>query len=364
MHALSQVRRVLDTRIPELGAALLAIESLLAKRFERLTTAADEVADANVRGVELLAQETELREHVQKQNGVLRAQKELIERQAAHLEAQAMAAAHANVEAVLFMDDHEVRLSAVDAERARLAVAYRELAEKTHDLEQQAGALAESNVEAAIVMDERNREINRLARKARAMARRGAECARRATIDPLTGVKNRGAFDAAMQHAVARARRYDEPLSLLFVDADHFKQINDRHGHPTGDEVLRSLAELIASEVRATDTTARGSRAPLAARYGGEEFVVLLPRTPTEGAALVAERIRERAERAIHGDSAGTPVRATVSIGVSTLGPDEDVDGLLRRADAALYRAKAAGRNRVSIAIAPAVFALPVRLVG
>ncbi len=160
-----------------------------------------------------------------------------------------------------------------------------------------------------------------------------------AISDPLTGAANRRRFNEVAQAEIERARRQDLPLALLMIDLDHFKAINDRHGHTVGDTALIATTTLINAMLRGHD---------LLARFGGEEFVVLLPGSPLEGAAQVAERLRE----AIAGHSLesadGESIRWTMSIGVAILGDEHDsLDDLIRRADTALYRAKALGRNRI-----------------
>ncbi len=163
--------------------------------------------------------------------------------------------------------------------------------------------------------------------------------------DVLTGLPNRRHLEERLQQEVARAMREERPLSGLFVDADHFKAINDRYGHPAGDQALRLLAECIRSELRTSD---------LAARYGGEEFTLILPGTTIADARAIGERIRRRVADAELALADGQLLRLTISLGASTLEPpfsgdDPAVMGsrLLRQADQALYRAKARGRNRV-----------------
>jgi two-component system, cell cycle response regulator len=161
-----------------------------------------------------------------------------------------------------------------------------------------------------------------------------------ALTDALTGLANRRAFLEALEAELARVDRHGRPASLLFADLDHFKRVNDAHGHAVGDEVLAGFSQVLRQGCR---------RGDLAARIGGEEFGVLLPMTGRLPAALVAERIRRATEARPLGRSA--PVPLTVSIGVASTedspGPLEAVE-LLRRADAALYRAKGEGRNRVA----------------
>lgn len=167
-----------------------------------------------------------------------------------------------------------------------------------------------------------------------------------ASHDSLTGAMTRAAWWNAALHEVLRQRRQGGPLTLLMLDLDHFKRINDTHGHPMGDRVLRDFAQRVRQSLRATDRFGR---------YGGEEFVVLLPDTGTEAACALAERIRAQAL------GAGLPAY-TVSIGVAQLNghdPHADPGGALEatiaRADAALYDAKTHGRDRVVCAPADAL---------
>jgi diguanylate cyclase (GGDEF)-like protein len=159
-----------------------------------------------------------------------------------------------------------------------------------------------------------------------------------ATRDPLTDAINRRHF---FELELQRSHRYKRPLSLAMIDADHFKKVNDLHGHLSGDQVLRTIVELCRSSLRKSD---------LLARYGGEEFVVLLPETTIATARGVVERLRRAVgDQVLLGN--GGEIRFTVSAGVVSLrhGSEETLEGLLRRADEALYRAKAAGRNRVEV---------------
>ncbi len=156
--------------------------------------------------------------------------------------------------------------------------------------------------------------------------------------DGLTGVHNRRYFDHRSLIEFSQAVRHRYPLACLFLDIDHFKAINDRHGHPAGDEVLRQVGGLILRSLRTGD---------LAARYGGEEFVVLLPRTDLAGACEVAERIRLMVQEAPFVTPEGGTVSATLSAGLAMLTPNAtSFADLLSAADKALYEAKRGGRNR------------------
>lgn len=163
---------------------------------------------------------------------------------------------------------------------------------------------------------------------------------RETATDPLTGVFNRRYLDRRLSEEVASARRYGLPLSILLLDIDHFKQINDRRGHQAGDHVLATLGKLVAGELRESD---------ILARYGGEEFLVIAPHTPLPGATEVAERLRKRIESHEFSPPDGPGgIGVTASIGVASLGEGvDDGERLVRAADENLYRAKQQGRNRV-----------------
>lgn len=154
------------------------------------------------------------------------------------------------------------------------------------------------------------------------------------TVDALTGLFNRQIFSELFRREIARVRRHGEPLSLLILDIDHFKRINDTFGHLCGDGVLKLLSQELTAAVRTSD---------LLCRWGGEEFAVLLPHTGAEGAVIAAEKIRSKVETC----SFEGPKRVTVSIGAATWSRDEEMHGLFGRADRALYEAKRSGRNRV-----------------
>jgi diguanylate cyclase (GGDEF)-like protein len=159
---------------------------------------------------------------------------------------------------------------------------------------------------------------------------------RRAATDGLTGLANRRTFDNVLDQELERAARGGDDVSLVLFDIDHFKRVNDAHGHQTGDDVLRRVASVFASTCRVYDT---------AARYGGEEIAVILPRTPSDDAALIAERLRLAIE------ALPDHPRVTASAGVATypLGA-ADAAALIAAADRALYVSKANGRNRVTLA--------------
>jgi len=164
--------------------------------------------------------------------------------------------------------------------------------------------------------------------------------------DSLTGLKNRRFFDERLHEEFRRAQRYGDTLSLIMIDLDHFKDVNDRHGHPAGDQVLREAAALIRASIRDPD---------ICSRYGGEEFAVILPKTHMSGALAVAERIwRELGAKEYLLPQAGGPaksVRVTASIGIAFY-PSKDISSgemLLKFSDQALYQAKRGGRNSICL---------------
>jgi len=165
-----------------------------------------------------------------------------------------------------------------------------------------------------------------------------AKLHRMATTDPLTGVSNRRHFLHRCQHEIDRARRYNSDLALLVLDLDHFKSVNDRHGHAVGDAVLKSITAAGNASIRTVD---------LLGRMGGEEFGILLPETGIETAAFVAERLLHTIAARPTVVNAERSVFVTASIGLTVARPeDENPYPLLARADDALYRAKSNGRNR------------------
>ncbi|MFC1601419.1 diguanylate cyclase [Candidatus Sumerlaeota bacterium] len=167
------------------------------------------------------------------------------------------------------------------------------------------------------------------------------QLAEMSTTDSLTGLFNRRYFTESLQRETSRSRRYKTHLALCMIDLDHFKRINDTHGHITGDTVLTEIGKAIKTHFRETD---------IPCRYGGEEFAILLPDTPPADARLVAERLREAvAGSEIHHDSLS--LRITISAGIASLAdiPMPSSEGLVKAADRALYQAKAAGRDKIVV---------------
>ena len=174
-----------------------------------------------------------------------------------------------------------------------------------------------------------------------------AKLEEQSVTDGLTGLKNRRFFDDRLGEEFRRAQRYADPVSLIMIDLDHFKQVNDRFGHQTGDAVLRESASLVRQSIRDTD---------IGARYGGEEFAVILPKTHLAGALAVAERIWRELGRKVYRTGpqpSGRPqeLRVTASIGLAFY-PSKDIatsESLVKYADEALYQAKRSGRNTICL---------------
>ena len=165
------------------------------------------------------------------------------------------------------------------------------------------------------------------------------ELRRQAHVDYLTGIYNRRHFMERAEQELSRAHRYAKPLSMLMLDIDHFKLINDRYGHKVGDTVLKAVADLSQATFRDVD---------IVGRLGGEEFAALLPETDQPAALEAAERLRATIANARIPLPGAPPVSFSVSIGVSSMdSPEDNIDALLQRADKALYKAKDSGRNRV-----------------
>jgi diguanylate cyclase (GGDEF)-like protein len=202
------------------------------------------------------------------------------------------------------------------------------------------GAVAVAYAEAAEARQETLVQLERVAELislAVSNADAREHLARMAKTDPLTGLLNHGAFHQRLDEEVQRAARHGHPLSLALLDLDHFKEVNDQHGHRAGDDALRTVADILRAHARETD---------ILGRVGGEELAWLMPDSELAGAAKAAERLR-----AATGAAATRPVGlVTASIGVAELEVDGSAGDLFGSADAAMYRAKDAGRNRVRVA--------------
>ena len=188
----------------------------------------------------------------------------------------------------------------------------------------------------------------RIAELERSLRAAQHEALRLSLTDALTGTSNRRELIERLPSEVERARRYRHPLSVVMCDIDHFKKVNDTHGHPAGDAVLRAFAALLRGAVR--------NGVDWVARYGGEEFVIVLPETDLTGACRVAEKLRSAAAALVvaHGQA---QISLTASFGVASLGkewPEEGIpDALLAQADVCLYQSKQGGRDRVTASELP-----------
>jgi two-component system cell cycle response regulator len=160
------------------------------------------------------------------------------------------------------------------------------------------------------------------------------------TTDPLTGLRNRRYLTEVLAVEFLRAKRYNTPLAVVMADIDHFKHVNDRHGHATGDSVLEAVGGILKRRLRGSDH---------GGRYGGEEFLMVLANADEAGAGIFAERLRQEVEETELRSDSGTPLRVTLSLGVAAFSPGHQTPAdLVSQADEALYRAKQAGRNRVA----------------
>ena len=157
--------------------------------------------------------------------------------------------------------------------------------------------------------------------------------------DPLTGLSNRRDMLSRLETEVSRARRYGEPLSVILIDIDHFKSVNDEYGHEVGDRVLKQVANRLSENLRSED---------FCARWGGEEFLVCLPNVSLNGARTVAEKLRQSVQKT-PGQSTAGPIRLTISLGVAGYSADQSLDDIVRTADTAMFQAKRNGRNRVYV---------------
>lgn len=179
------------------------------------------------------------------------------------------------------------------------------------------------------------------------LRRSEAELARKAITDGLTGVFNRSYFDADLEQKIIFAHRTARPLTLLLADLDHFKTVNDTHGHLAGDQVLQDFAELLKSSGRISD---------IVCRFGGEEFAVILPECDAEQAFVVAERLRKKVS--LH--DFGCPLTVSIGLAATTMNCRYGATQLLKHADTALYSAKRKGRNRTEVYPLPLIEDLPI----
>jgi diguanylate cyclase (GGDEF)-like protein len=232
----------------------------------------------------------------------------------------------------------------LDATLRRVAIRAEEVASyfdvELGSSEELSGILEQAKETLLILAIAANRQVSDAKQAIGTLEARAKSLEQEVQRDGLSGLYNRGFFDQALAQSVAAARREERPVSLILFDVDHFKDVNDSYGHQVGDKVLAGIAKILGSRLRPTD---------VCARYGGEEFVLLLPDTDTVGAAVVAERLRQRVADLAHDIGNGAVLRATVSAGYASIQPGSQATAelLLASADAAMYAAKRAGRNRV-----------------
>lgn len=211
--------------------------------------------------------------------------------------------------------------------------------EQTED-KQEVGSLLQIILSTAQTLqdtvEDAHREISQSRQMLENMRAELQETRRQVLLDPLTGARNRFGMEASLGQEIARARRVDGKLAIAMLDLDHFKKLNDDHGHEAGDQALRHFAQLARAVLRESDTLYR---------YGGEEFLVTLPETDLGGAMFMLDRLSHMLRRSpLHFQD--KKIAMTFSGGVARLREDDDPQSLLARADQAMYRAKQAGRNR------------------
>jgi len=225
----------------------------------------------------------------------------------------------------------------------------RELEEKNRRLQEHQHELEEKNQR--LKTNERELE-DIVAKRTAELEAANARLVELALRDGLTGLYNHRYFHERLQAEVSRARRHGHEIGLLFIDIDHFKNYNDTHGHPEGDNVLREIGKLLLEGACHEDVVARVRSSDVVARYGGEEFAIILPQTPKQGAEVTAERIRRCiAAHTFAGGDTQPLGGITVSIGVAAFPAcAPDAGELIRAADRAMYDAKHQGRNHVCVA--------------
>jgi len=246
---------------------------------------------------------------------------------------------------LLALDDEKLELVLKQvAKRAEEVASYFDV--ELGSTEELSGILEQAKETLLILAIAANRQVTDAQQAIGTLEAKARSLEKEAQRDGLTGLNNRVFFDQAFEQQVLKAKRDGKPLSVLLFDVDHFKNVNDTYGHQVGDRVLTGVAKALGSRLRPTDVSAR---------YGGEEFVLLLPETDATGAAVVAERLRQRVAETAHDIGNGATLRVTVSAGHATTQPGflASAETLLASADAALYAAKHAGRNRVAAGVAP-----------
>jgi diguanylate cyclase (GGDEF)-like protein len=332
----------------ELLRKLRELEGRARASFRAMERDAEAVAEANVRIVEVHHHQEELAESLARQNRQLLRQNREMQELRDELQRTNQTLAEANVNAVLLLDTNEEQVADALTERSRLASENENLSAKTLQLEQEAESLADSNAEAIMLLADAQEAVDRLEDEHRSIRARAQQLEGQVFVDELSGLFNRRYLEARVATEFARARESGQPLAAVFLDIDHFKVLNDTHGHAHGDLILREVSRIIAEQVRGRDVLLPVDGDAFAARYGGEEFVLLLPNTGLGGAAAAAERLREAIEDAgLPGGETQPLGRVSISGGVASIHPTDTARELLARADQALYKAKGRGRNRI-----------------
>jgi len=350
--AFERVRRAVRAGDPpEIRRHLYSLELQVEETLATSRVEAEAIADANVRALEMYERQEALAEELKRQVVKAQEQNERLLALSVELDAQATRLAEANVDALLIVDSSEERIGELEQSMDRLVREKRALHGRARELEDQAAALADSSAAAVELVIEAREQMHTLQQAKRTLERENEVLEEQTFLDGLTGLFNHRYLEQQIEIELARAKRYESPLSLIFIDIDHFKHLNDFLGHMAGDTVLRELAAVVRSEFRRADIPIRMTGEPFAVRYGGEEFVVILPETRRDGAHVAAERLRARIEATdFPGGDTQPRGRVTVSMGVAELRPtDENAEQLLRRADLALYAAKRNGRNRIEL---------------
>jgi len=236
---------------------------------------------------------------------------------------------------------HTIREEVMDVSR-QYGIEVKRLRSYTAILDAATAELTEINE----TYEQMNRELLQANRKAEALAKKlkqaNEQLERMASVDELTELYNRRFFDDFIKREFERCSRYGRPMSCILIDIDHFKQVNDNHGHLQGDSILREVGALLASSTRRSD---------VAVRYGGEEFVIVLPETSLYSARIAAEKLRRAVDQFEFTHERGKPMHITISLGIACFNggqTKESPEDLLARADAKLYESKAGGRNRIS----------------
>lgn len=203
------------------------------------------------------------------------------------------------------------------------------------------GVMNLSNIDAGFLTEENFAKINTIAQHLSLAMKNSLlheKVKMQSIVDELTQLYNRRYLYTVLENEINREKRFNQGLSILMLDIDYFKKINDENGHASGDKVLKKLSDTIKKNIRKIDT---------AGRYGGEEFVIILPFTNEAGAKIVAERIRKNIEDDVFISQKGNEIKITVSIGISRYHKNESADSFIDRSDTAMYDAKKKGRNQL-----------------